>query len=81
MQVININERSTKKRKEDLLEVLDNLRSQIEEGQVDEFVISSIGIDGEVQIHVCVKDSLGGVGLFEIGKNILFQHQQISGYE
>ena len=81
MQVININEHSTKKRKEDLLEVLDTLRKQIEEGRVDEFVISSLDADGEVQIHVCVKDSLGGVGLFEIGKNIFFQHQQFSSYE
>lgn len=81
MQVINIGDISAKKRKTDLLSVLDDLRKKIDEGTIDEFVIASIDTDGEVQIHVCVKDVVGGVGLFEIGKNILFQQQMVNPYE
>lgn len=76
MQVINIGDITTEKRKNDLLEVLDDLRRQIENGEIEEFVISSIGADGEVQIHTVIKDLIGGVGLFEVGKNILMEQQQ-----
>lgn len=77
MQVININDKTTKKKIEDLLNVLDDLRQQIEQGNIEEFVIASVDKDGEVLLHTVVKDVPGGVGLFEIGKNIFFQQQQL----
>ena len=77
MQVIDIGSKNAKKRQADLLEVLDDLRKQIEEGRIEEFVIASIDSDGEVQLHTVVKDAPGGIGLFEIGKNIFFQQQQM----
>jgi hypothetical protein len=73
MSVININEKIVAKKKQDLLEVLDELRSRIECGEIEEFVAASGDQDGNVQIHVCTKDMLGSVGLFEIGKNILIR--------
>ncbi len=54
-----------------MLDVIDNYRTMIENGSVEEFVISSMDVSGEVVITVCCKDMVGGVGLFEIGKNIL----------
>lgn len=77
MQVIDIGSKNAKKRQADLLEVLDDLRKQIEEGKIEEFVIASIDTEGEVQLHTVVKDTPGGIGLFEIGKNIFFQRQQM----
>ena len=77
MQVIDIGSKNAKKRQADLLEVLDDLRKQIEEGNIEEFVIASFDKDGEVQLHTVVKDVPGGIGLFEIGKNIFFQRQQM----
>lgn len=77
MQVIDINDKTAKKRRADQLEVLDNLRSQIEKGDIEEFVIASVDKEGEVQLHTVVKDIPGGIGLFEIGKNIFFQQQQM----
>ena len=76
MKVININERSATKHKEDLLQVLDELRRQIEEGEIEEFVAASSNAEGEVQIHVCSKDLLGSIGMFEVGKYTLMQIQQ-----
>lgn len=81
MQVINIGDLNSKKRKKDLLEILDDIRKKIDDGEIEEFVISSIDNTGEVQVHVCVKDIVGGVGLFEIGKNILILQQSASNYE
>ena len=75
MEVINIGDRSKKKKQSDLLEVLDDIRKRVEEGHIEEFVVSSMDRDGDVEIHVCVKDLVGGVGLYEIGKNILIQQQ------
>ena len=75
MEVINIGDRSKKKKQSDLLEVLDDIRKRVEEGHIEEFVVSSMDRDGDVEIHVCVKALVGGVGLYEIGKNILIQQQ------
>lgn len=75
MEVVSIKDLSKKKQKTGLLEVLDDLRKRIEEGDLEEFVVASMDDEGEVEIHVCVKDLVGGVGLFEIGKNILIQQQ------
>lgn len=75
MKIVSINERSEQKQKSDLLEVLDDLRTQIESGNIEEFVVSSMTKDGGVEIHASVKDLVGGVGLFEIGKNILISQQ------
>jgi hypothetical protein len=62
-------------RKNSLLEVLDNIRDQIESGQIKELVAATMDQDGLVQIHVSVLDLAGGVGLFEIGKSTLIQSQ------
>ena len=75
MEVINIGDRSKKKKQSDLLEVLDDIRKRVEEGHIEEFVVASMDRDGDVEIYVCVKDLVGGVGLYEIGKNILIQQQ------
>lgn len=77
MQVVNINDKSAKKHKADLLEVIDDFRKKIEEGEVQEFVLASIDKDGEIMLHTVIKDSIGGIGLFEVGKTILIQQQQL----
>jgi len=81
MEVININDRNEKRRKENMLEVIDEVRKCIEEGTIEEFVMTSIDKEGEVQIHASCKDLIGGVGLYEIGKNILIQQQTMIDFE
>ena len=61
-------------RKAELLEVLEEMRKQIEAGEIKEFVACSVNHDGDVQIHASVLDLPGGVGLFEIGKIQLIQY-------
>jgi len=75
MKLVNLNREFPKeKRKKDLLEIIDSFRQRIVDDEVDEFVIASMDPnDGEVVITVCCQDFVGAVGLFEIGKNILFQ--------
>lgn len=77
MKVVSIGDREQSKRKANLLEVLDALRAEIEAGDVEEFLAVSIDSSGEVELHACVKDIVGGVGMLEIGKNI-FIHQLAS---
>ncbi len=67
--------KAEEERKKSLLEVLDNIRDQVESGQMRELVAASMDQDGLVQIHVSVLDLAGGVGLFEIGKATLIQSQ------
>ena len=57
--------------KKDLLEIIDNFRQMIADGEIIEFAISSVDVDGEVVITTCCKDFLGGIGLFEMGKHTL----------
>jgi hypothetical protein len=75
MQVISINEKQEDKRKEDMLEVLAEIKSQIEAGEITEFVAASLDSDGLGQIHVSTLDVPGAVGLFEIGKHLLISQE------
>jgi hypothetical protein len=65
-------EKASKKMKDDLLEVLDVLRKKIENDEVTEYIISSMHVDGEVEVYVCAKDFVGAIGLLESGKYNLF---------
>jgi hypothetical protein len=75
MQVISINEKQEDKRKEDMLEVLAEIKSQIEAGEITEFVAASLDSNGLGQIHVSTLDVPGAVGLFEIGKHLLISQE------
>ena len=75
MQVISITDRTDAKKKADLLEILDHLRTEVESGAIEEFVTASVDKDGDVQIHVASKDFIGAIGLFEIGKHILISQE------
>jgi hypothetical protein len=56
MKVVSISDKSKEKKKADLLEILDHLRAQVEEGTITEFVAASIDEDGDVQIHAACAD-------------------------
>ena len=77
MNVVSINGKGQAdlKRKQDMLEVLEGMRTQIESGDITEFVATSLGSDGLAQIHICALDIPGSVGLFEIGKHILMTQE------
>ena len=77
MNVISIDpkEKEKQKQKADLLEVLDEMREQIEQGNIVEFVAVSTCEDGEQQIHTMVSDLPTAVGLFEIGKHIVINQE------
>ena len=59
------------KRKQNLLDILEHMKAGIEAGEIIEFTATSLDNNGEAQIHCYVGDVAVGVGLFEIGKNIL----------
>lgn len=61
--------------KADLLEVLDEMREQIESGEIVQFVATSMLDDGGTQIHSMVSDLPTAVGLYEIGKHMIIQQE------
>lgn len=67
LEVIDFDE----KRKQNLLDILAHMQAGIEAGEITEFTATSLDKDGEAQIHCYIGDVAVGVGLFEIGKNIL----------
>jgi hypothetical protein len=75
MKVVSIEDKTSKKRKTELLEILDGIRARVENGEIQEFVAASIDDEGDVQIHACIKDMIGGVGMFEMGKQILINQE------
>ncbi|CAB4241650.1 hypothetical protein UFOVP71_188 [uncultured Caudovirales phage] len=77
MKIVSIDpqENERAKLKADLLEVLDEMRAQIEAGEIVEFVAASMCEDGEPQIHAKVPDLATAVGLFEIGKHMIIQQE------
>ena len=58
-------------RKQNLLDILDHVKEEIEAGNITEIVATSLDTSGDAQIHCYVGDIAAGIGLFEIGKNIL----------
>jgi len=65
-------------RKEALLEVLAEIKQQIDDGKIKELVACSLNEDGEAQIHASCLDLVGGVGLFEVGKHLLIESDKMS---
>ena len=56
--------------KQEMLDTIDEIRRLIDSGDITEFVMSSVDGNGDVIVHQCVRDLVGGVGLFELGKNL-----------
>ncbi len=79
MNVVSIDPKQKKdeERKESMLEVLEEIRRQVEEGEIKEFVACSMNEDGEAQIHASCLDLVGGVGLFEVGKHLLIESDRM----
>jgi DNA polymerase II small subunit/DNA polymerase delta subunit B len=67
--------KNDKKHKESLLEIVDFFRKKVEEDQIDEFVITSVNKEGEIEISVCARDFVGAIGMFEAGKHSLLTQQ------
>lgn len=68
-------EKSNKEHRDNLLEILEVFRTKIEEGTIDEFVITSVNTEGEIEISVCARDYVGAIGMFEAGKHSLLTQQ------
>lgn len=83
MKVVSIDpkDRELQKNKLELLEILDEMRTQIESGNIVEFVAVSICENGECQIHAKVGDLPTGIGLFEIGKHMMIQQESYDDIE
>ena len=70
-------DKAAENRRDEMLEVINYMKKQIESGQLKEFVAASLDEDGMAQIHVSTLDTPGAVGLFEIGKHILISQDAI----
>lgn len=79
MNVVSIDPKLKKdeERKQSMLEVLAEIRRQVEDGEITEFVACSMNEDGEAQIHASCLDLVGGVGLFEVGKHLLIESDRM----
>ncbi len=79
MNVVSIDPKLKKdeERKESMLEVLAEIRKQVEQGEIKEFVACSLNEDGEAQVHASCLDLVGGVGLFEVGKQLLIESDRM----
>jgi hypothetical protein len=69
--------KEAEQRKKELLEVIDEMRSQIESGEIRELVACSMDREGTAQIHASCLDLPGGVGLFEIGKVMMINQETV----
>jgi hypothetical protein len=79
MNVVALDPKAKKdqERKESMLEVLAEIKRQIEEGEIKEFVACSMNEEGEAQVHASCLDLVGGVGLFEVGKHLLIESDRL----
>lgn len=78
MQVINFkskDEEEITKNIEHMTQIIDHFRKMIEKGDVQEFIISYMDKDGNVEVSANCKDFVGAIGIAEMGKQIvLSQH-------
>jgi hypothetical protein len=77
--VLGGKEEAEAKRKQDMIDVLNQMRLMVQSGEITEFVAASIDEHGICQVHVCALDLPGSVGLFEIGKHLLITVDQSGG--
>ena len=79
MNVVTLDPKQKKEqeRKEAMLEVLAEIKRQVEEGEIKEFVACSMNEDGEAQVHASCLDLVGGVGMFEVGKHLLIESDRM----
>lgn len=74
MKVVSIDGNKNKdatQRKEELLSVIDALREQVNNDEINEFVAVSSRVDGALQLHVACFDVITAIGMFEIGKSLM----------
>lgn len=76
MKVVSIDPKikHDKQRKLDMLAVLDEMKLMVESGDIEEFVACSSGAS-ECKLHASCLDAVGGIGLFEVGKSLLIDHE------
>ena len=75
-KIVSMSDVGKKAKEEEIastIKYIDVVRDKILKGQVKEYVIASVDEHGEVELNCCIKDRLGGIGLFEMGKSILMQ--------
>jgi hypothetical protein len=75
-KIVSMSDVGKKAKEEEIattIKYIDVVRDKILKGQVKEYVIASVDENGEVELNCCIKDRLGGIGLFEMGKSILMQ--------
>lgn len=68
-------DKEEQRRKDEMMEILDYMKKQVETGAIREFVSVSLDEDGLTQVHVSTLDIPGAIGLFEIGKHILISQE------
>jgi hypothetical protein len=74
MKVVTLDKKSKEdERKNELLEVINEIKRLVENGEIKELVACTVDQDGSPSIHVSVLDLPGGVGLFEIGKHMFIE--------
>jgi len=75
LSLVDQSENSTKdndeSRKLAVIEIIKEMLERAEEGNMSEFVATSMDEDGNVVIHVSSSDVIGAVGLYETGKHII----------
>ena len=71
--ISSTNNNACDKNKEDLLEIIDIMRSMIEHGSITSLVATSTDDQGEFNIHASAMETSTAVGLYEIGKAILLE--------
>lgn len=72
-KVVSLTGKKDSQNKADLLEVIEKLKESVEEGTTTELVFIGLDADGEATLGAVVKDNVGGVGMFELGKLMFFQ--------
>lgn len=72
-KVVSLTGKKDAQYKADLIDLVDNLRKAVEEGSVTELVFVGLDAEGEATLGAVVKDNVGGVGMFELGKAMFFQ--------
>lgn len=76
MKIVSIDPKvkHDQQRKLDMIEVLEEMKLLVESGDIEEFVACSTG-SGECKLHASCLDAVGGIGLFEVGKSLLIDHE------
>lgn len=75
--VVSLTSKKDAEKQKSLIEALNFIIEQVKNGDVEEVIAVTLDKDGSPSLTAIVQDEVGAYGMFELGKQMLFQQMSM----